>query len=76
MEAHDGARLGRSPCAGFLHLAVVAAAWSRKVVGWPMATHLRTELVLEALEMALFQRRARGSSITPTRRSRCFSRGV
>jgi putative transposase len=42
---------------GFLFLAVVMDAWSRRVVGWAMATHLRTELVLEALEMALWQRR-------------------
>ena len=31
-------------------------AWSRRVVGWAMATHLRTELVLEALHMAIQQR--------------------
>jgi len=43
--------------AGFLYLAVVLDAWSRRVVGWAMATHLRTELVLEALNMALWQRR-------------------
>ena len=43
--------------AGFLFLAVVLDAWSRRVVGWAMATHLRTELVLEALNMALWQRR-------------------
>jgi putative transposase len=42
--------------AGFLFLAVVLDAWSRKVVGWAMATHLRTEFVLAALEMALFRR--------------------
>jgi putative transposase len=46
--------------AGFLYLAIVLDAWSRKVVGHALATHLRTELVLEALEMALFQRRAKG----------------
>lgn len=44
---------------GFLYLAVVVDAWSRRVVGWSMATHLRTELVLEALNMALEQRRPR-----------------
>ena len=44
---------------GFLYLAVVVDAWSRRVVGWSMATHLRTELVLEALNMALGQRRLR-----------------
>ena len=42
---------------GFLYLAVVLDVWSRRVVGWAMATHLRTELVLAALEMAIVQRR-------------------
>jgi putative transposase len=46
--------------AGFLYLAVVLDVWSRKVVGWAMATHLKTELVLEALEMAIVQRRPKG----------------
>jgi putative transposase len=32
-------------------------AWSRKVVGWSMANHLRAELVLGAMEMAVGQRR-------------------
>ena len=43
--------------AGFVFLAVVVDAFSRRVVGWSMANHLRTELVLEALNMALWQRR-------------------
>ncbi len=43
--------------AGFLYLAVVLDAWSRKVVGWSMANHLRAELVLDAMEMAIGQRR-------------------
>jgi putative transposase len=43
--------------AGFLFLAVVVDAFSRRVVGWAMAAHLRTELVLDALNMALWQRR-------------------
>ncbi len=46
--------------AGFLYLAVVLDAFSRRIVGWAMATHLRTELVLEALNMALAQRRPAG----------------
>src|SRR2546421_5593668 len=45
------------PGPAFLYLAVVLDAWSRRVVGWAMTTHLRTELVLEALNMALVQRR-------------------
>ena len=43
--------------AGFLYLAVVIDAYSRRVVGWSMKSHLRTDLVLEALNMALWQRR-------------------
>jgi putative transposase len=43
--------------AGFLYLAVVLDTFSRRIVGWAMATHLRTELVLAALNMALGQRR-------------------
>jgi putative transposase len=43
--------------AGFLFLAVVLDAFSRRIVGWAMANHLRTELVLDALDMALGQRR-------------------
>ena len=46
-----------STWAGFLFLAVVVDAWSRRVVGWAMGTHLRTELVLAALDMAVTQRR-------------------
>jgi putative transposase len=46
--------------AGFLYLAVVLDAFSRRVVGWAMATHLRTELVLAALDMAIGQRRPVG----------------
>jgi putative transposase len=42
---------------GFLFLAVVVDAWSRRVVGWAMDTHLRTALVLAALDMAVVQRR-------------------
>ena len=43
--------------AGFLFLAVVVDAWSRRVVGWSMENHLRTSLVLQALDMALWQRK-------------------
>jgi putative transposase len=42
---------------GFLYLAVVLDAFSRRVVGWAMANHLRTQLVLDALDMAIGQRR-------------------
>jgi putative transposase len=43
--------------AGFLFLAVVLDAYRRRVIGWAMAEHLRAELVIEALNMALWRRR-------------------
>jgi putative transposase len=45
--------------AGFLYVAVVLDAWSRRVVGWSFASHLRVELVLAALEMAIRRRQPR-----------------
>ena len=46
--------------AGFVYLAVVLDVFSRRIVGWSMTHHLRTELVLGALNMALGQRRPYG----------------
>jgi putative transposase len=43
--------------AGFIYLAAVLDVWSRKIVGWSIEPHLRTELVLAALNRALAQRR-------------------
>lgn len=42
---------------GLLYLAVVLDVYSRRIVGWAMADHLRTELVVSALEMAIWNRR-------------------
>ena len=43
---------------GFLYLSFVLDAYSRRrLVGWAMATHLRTELVLDALQMAIWRRK-------------------
>ena len=42
---------------GWLYISVVIDAFSRRVVGWSMADHLRTELVLDALNMAVAHRR-------------------
>ena len=42
---------------GFLYLAVILDVFSRRVVGWSMAEHLRTALVVGALEMAVWNRR-------------------
>jgi putative transposase len=46
--------------AGFLYLAVVLDAFSRRIVGWSMATTLHKQVVLDALNMALWQRRPSG----------------
>jgi putative transposase len=45
---------------GFLYLAVVLDAFSRRIVGWAMANHLRADLVLAALDMAVGRRRPNG----------------
>jgi len=45
---------------GVLYLAVVVDAFSRRVVGWAMAARMKTQLVLDALEMAIRQRRPNG----------------
>jgi len=42
---------------GRLYLAVVLDVWSRRVVGWSIADHLRAELVVDALQMAIWRRR-------------------
>jgi len=41
---------------GFLYLAFILEVYSRKVVGWSMASHLRSELLAAALEMAIRRR--------------------
>jgi putative transposase len=43
---------------GVLYFAFVIDVFSRRVVGWQLATHMRTTLVLDALRMALARRRA------------------
>jgi putative transposase len=42
---------------GKLYLAVVIDAFSRRVVGWSIAGHIRSELVVDALQMAIWRRR-------------------
>ena len=41
---------------GWLYLAVILDAYSRKIVGWAFAEHLRAELVIDALNMAIKNR--------------------
>jgi putative transposase len=42
---------------GWLYLAAVQDAYSRQIVGWSMATHMHSSLVVDALQMALARRR-------------------
>ena len=42
---------------GFAYLAFILDVFARRIVGWKVAGHMRTELVLDALEMAVFLRR-------------------
>jgi putative transposase len=48
---------------GWVYLAVVIDAWSRRVVGWSIADHLRAELVVDALEMARLRRQPTGTTV-------------
>ena len=49
--------------AGWLYLAVVLNAWSRRIVGWAMATHMQAELVGDALDMAIRRRQPKGGVV-------------
>ena len=44
---------------GKVYLATVIDAYSRRVVGWSIADHLRSELVVDALQMAIWRRQGR-----------------
>lgn len=48
---------------GWVYMAVVIDAWSRRVIGWSIADHLRAELVVDALEMARRRRRPDGTTV-------------
>lgn len=48
---------------GWLYLASVMDCYSRRIVGWAMADHMRAELVIDALQMAVARRRPQGRPI-------------
>lgn len=48
---------------GWVYAAVVLDVFSRRVVGWSIADHLRTELVVDALDMARIRRRPTGTIV-------------
>ena len=42
---------------GWLYLAIVMDLFSRQIVGWSMADHMKTSLVNDAMQMAIWQRK-------------------
>ena len=71
--------------AGFVYLAVVLDAWSRRIVGWAFSADLKTRVVLDALDMAIVARKPdnvvhhsdRGSQYTSVAfGARCKEAGV
>jgi transposase InsO family protein len=42
---------------GKVYLAIVLDTWSRRIVGWSIADHIRSELVVDAVQMAVWRRR-------------------
>jgi putative transposase len=49
--------------AGFVYVSFVFDVYSRFICGWQAASHLRTDLALDALEMALWRRKAAGEGL-------------
>jgi transposase InsO family protein len=62
-EGLEGVRRGKN-----VYLAFILDCYSRMIVGWQLATHLRTDLVLDALEMANGLRRPRKGLIAHSHR--------
>lgn len=60
---------------GWVYCAAVLDVCSRRIVGWSIADHLRTELVVDALEMARWRRGPSAPSSTPITGSRADSTG-
>ncbi len=60
--------------AGFAFLAVVLNVFYRRAVGWAMAMHLRADLLVDALDMALYRGKPSGALHHSNQRSRYTSR--
>jgi putative transposase len=53
---------------GFLYLAFILDVYSRRIVGWAMEGHLRTDIVVDALQMAVWRKKpasVSGASFRP-----------
>ena len=51
--------------AGFVYVAFVIDAYSRRILGWRAARSMTTELVLDAVEHAFFTRAQEGAATSP-----------
>jgi transposase InsO family protein len=58
---------------GWVYCCAVMDAWSRRIVGWSIADHIRTELVVDALQMARWQRQPVGTIVHADRGSQYTS---
>ena len=58
---------------GWVYCAAVIDVYSRRCVGWSIADHLRTELVVDALDMARWQRKPAGTVVHSNRCSQYTS---
>ncbi len=61
---------------GCLYLAVIINLFSRQVVGWSMQTHMKAELVTDALRIAWFRRRPEGGVIVHSDRGSQYCSGL
>jgi len=61
---------------GKVYCAAVIDVWSRRIVGWSIADHIRTELVVDALQMATWQRRPTTATIVHSDRGSQFTLDV
>lgn len=51
-------------CSGWVYVAFIADVFSRMVVGWQASRALRSDLVIDALEMAVFNRQRAGADLS------------
>jgi putative transposase len=61
---------------GWVYCCAVIDAYSRRIVGWSIADHLRTELVVDALEMARWQRRPEPGTVVHSDRGTQYTSWV
>ncbi len=52
---------------GFAYLAVVIDLFSRRVIGWSLQSRQTSEVVLQALHMAVWRRKPQNTVLVPTR---------